>query len=373
MQEPAQHVSPIKNWKQLLVVVVLAFAVPIAIAVIISQWVTGRSQGTNESDEDVLRRIMPVGEVQLAAGAGPKVALTGEAVYNQVCKNCHEAGVAGAPKFGDKAAWGKVIAQGQEVAVGHALSGIRAMPAKGGNPDLDNGDVERAVVFMANRGGANWKEPAALAPVAVSTSSERTGEEVVEAVCGKCHRTGEHGAPKIGDRDAWRQRAKTGYKLVLKSALRGHAGMPARGGMAELSDAEIGRAVEYMMNSGADKPVVAPAAGSAAAPAAATPEHDHATHMAAPASAPPAPASAGAAEGKKVYDTTCVVCHGAGIAGAPKVGDKAAWAPRIAQGVNVLFTHAQNGLNAMPARGGNKELSDAQLRAAIDYMVAASK
>jgi len=96
-----------------------------------------------------------------------------------------------------------------------------------------------------------------------------------------------------------------------------------------------------------------------------------ATASATSAAAPAAAASAG--EGKKVYDTTCAVCHGAGIAGAPKFGDKAQWAPRIAQGVNVLFAHAQNGFNAMPARGGNKALTDAQLRAAIDYMVAASK
>ncbi len=81
----------------------------------------------------------------------------------------------------------------------------------------------------------------------------------------------------------------------------------------------------------------------------------------------------GAGEGKKVYDATCAVCHGAGLAGAPKFGDKAQWAPRIAQGADVLFDHAQNGFKAMPPKGGNKALTDAQLRAAIDYMVAASK
>src|SRR5580765_3653684 len=129
MQEHSKHVSPIKNWKQLAVVVVLAFAVPIAVAVIISQWVTGGMKGANETDDDVIRRIMPVGEVQLAAAPGPKAARSGEDVYNQVCKNCHETGIAGAPKLGDKTAWAKVIAQGQSVAVGHAQNGIRAMPA----------------------------------------------------------------------------------------------------------------------------------------------------------------------------------------------------------------------------------------------------
>jgi cytochrome c5 len=368
MQEHAKHVSPIKNWKQLVVVVVLGFAVPIAVAVIISQWVTGGMKGANETDEDVIRRIMPVGEVQLAAAMGPKAARSGEDVYNQVCKNCHEGGLAGAPKFGDKAAWAKVIAQGQSVAVGHAQNGIRAMPAKGGNPDLDNTEVERAVVFMANRSGATWKEPALPA---ARTMPDRTGEQVVQLVCSKCHATGVNGAPRIGDRDQWRGRVQSGYAFVLDSALRGHAGMPARGGMAELSDAEVGRAVEYMMNAGAAKMVMNVPA-STVPPVAS--DRDRVTQVAAtPAASPAPPASAGATEGKKVYDATCAVCHGAGLAGAPKFGDKTQWAPRIAQGVNVLVAHAQNGLNAMPPRGGNKALTDAQLRAAIDYMVAASK
>ena len=124
MQEHDQHVSPIKNWKQLVVVVVLAFAVPIALAVIISQWVTGGMRGANEPDTDVVKRILPVGQVQLALPAGPKVAKSGEEVYNQVCKNCHENGLAGAHKFGDKAAWAKVIAQGPE-------PHIRARAARG--------------------------------------------------------------------------------------------------------------------------------------------------------------------------------------------------------------------------------------------------
>ncbi len=375
MQEHDQHVSPIKNWKQLVVVVVLAFAVPIAVAVIISQWVTGSMRGATEPDTDVINRIRPIGSVELASTA-PKVAKTGEEVYTQVCRNCHENGIAGSPKFGDKVAWGKVIKQGQAVVVGHALSGIRGMPAKGGNPDLDNVEVERAVVYMANRGGASWKEPVVAAAGAATGGPDRTGAEVVAATCGNCHTNGTNGAPKIGDRAAWRERAKNGYDKVLQSALRGHAGMPARGGMAELSDVEIKRAVEYMMNSGADAPIVPAAQAAAPETAAAAPAaaaaHDHASHMAdaAPAAAP---ASAGAAEGKKIYESTCVVCHGAGIAGAPKFGDKAQWAPRVAQGINVLFAHAKNGFNAMPPRGGNASLTDAQLRAAIDYIVAAAK
>jgi cytochrome c oxidase subunit 2 len=86
-----------------------------------------------------------------------------------------------------------------------------------------------------------------------------------------------------------------------------------------------------------------------------------------------APAKAGAADGKGTYDTTCVACHGTGAAGAPKLGDKAAWAPRIAQGKNTLYDHALHGKGAMPPKGGNAALSDDAVKAAVDYMAAQAK
>lgn len=104
----------------------------------------------------------------------------------------------------------------------------------------------------------------------------------------------------------------------------------------------------------------------------------------APAEAPPAVAAAtpeagsvilaqGGDTGKKVYDKTCVACHLAGVAGAPKFGDKAMWAPRIAQGMDTLYTHSIKGFQGkagvMPPKGGNMALSDAEVKAAVDYMV----
>ena len=99
----------------------------------------------------------------------------------------------------------------------------------------------------------------------------------------------------------------------------------------------------------------------------------------APAAAPAtkgsaaAPAASGKVDGKKVYDTTCVVCHSVGVAGSPKFGDKPAWAPRLQTGMNALYTSALNGKNAMPPKGGNTSLSDAEVKAAVDYMTAAAK
>jgi cytochrome c5 len=99
----------------------------------------------------------------------------------------------------------------------------------------------------------------------------------------------------------------------------------------------------------------------------------------APAAAPAAPAAAGAktadaaGAGKAVYEKTCSVCHATGVAGAPKFGDKAAWAPRLQAGKDALHASALKGKGAMPPKGGNPALSDAEVAAAVDYMAAAAK
>lgn len=96
----------------------------------------------------------------------------------------------------------------------------------------------------------------------------------------------------------------------------------------------------------------------------------------APAAAAPKPASAGkpaAADGKAVYSQTCVACHQVSVAGSPPLGDKAAWAPRIKQGMDVLMQSVLKGKGAMPPKGGNAALTEAQVRAAIEFMVSQSK
>jgi cytochrome c5 len=111
---------------------------------------------------------------------------------------------------------------------------------------------------------------AAVAPLALAQSADRSGKQVVDAQCGKCHAKGEGGAPKIGDREAWTPRLKNGMDSAVRSAIRGHRGMPARGGMASLTDGEVRAAITYMFNpaGAASKPKPA-----AAAPAARDPTH----------------------------------------------------------------------------------------------------
>jgi cytochrome c5 len=160
-----EHTSFIKTPKQLVVVVLLAFGVPIALIVLLSQLVTGVRPGvTDDTEAGVLNRIKPVGEVTLADASAPKGNLTGEQVYQTVCKTCHEAGLAGAPKVGDKAAWAPRIKQGVDQLYAHAIKGtVKGMPAKGGNADLADVEVQRGVVYLANRSGASFKEPPAPA------------------------------------------------------------------------------------------------------------------------------------------------------------------------------------------------------------------
>ena len=95
--------------------------------------------------------------------------------------------------------------------------------------------------------------------------------------------------------------------------------------------------------------------------------------MAIPTALPPGTVVAKPAGGKGVYEAGCNACHSAGIAGAPKSGDKAAWAPRIAKGNAALYDHAIKGIGAMPAKGGNSSLADADVKAAVDYMVSLNK
>jgi cytochrome c5 len=185
-------------------------------------------------------------------------ARSGKEVVDAVCAACHGTGSQGAPKIGDAKAWSARASQGLGALTQHAIQGIRQMPAHGGSPFVTDFEIARAVTYMVNQSGGSWAEPIdkTAAPVA------RTGEQVVQAQCGKCHLTGEGGAPRVGDRAAWTPRLSYGLEAAVRSAIKGHGGMPARGGLADLTDAEVRSAVIYMFN---------PASAAAKEPAAPVP------------------------------------------------------------------------------------------------------
>jgi cytochrome c5 len=212
----------------------------------------------------------------------------------------------------------------------------------------------------------------------------KSGEEVFKAQCTTCHAQGVAGAPKVGDPPAWAPRIATGFDALVQSAVKGKGAMPPQVG-GEFEETEIARGVAYMANTagakfaepkapaGAATTAAAPASAAVqtAAPAAPAPAAPAATTAAAPAPAP-AQAAAGGAGGEALYKQSCVACHAAGVAGAPKLGDKAAWAPRVQQGLPALVQSAIKGKGAMPPKGGSNA-SEPELRAAVEYMVNASK
>lgn len=261
-----------------LIAIALAAAIVLPVGGYFVAKLLGGKPADDLGEEAVLRRIQPMAQIALAAssGAGGGAPKSSEEIYKSVCSACHDAGVAGAPKLGDKAAWAPRYAVGLEKLAASGIHGKGAMPPKGG-ADIPDADFARVVAWLANKAGAGFKEPA---------------------------------APKSA------------------------APAPATA-------------------SAAPAPAVA-STPAAPAPAAAT-------------------LAADAGKGKKVYDSACVACHASGVAGAPKFGDKAAWAPRLATGLDALTASAIKGKGAMPPKGGNASIPDADIRAAVEYMTAAAK
>ena len=151
-----------------------------------------------------------------------------------------------------------------------------------------------------------------------------------------------------------------GIIMTVQLAIGSYGSRPMKGNPT-MSDKAVAQRVAPVAQVSVD-PNAAPAA-PAAQPAAA------------PVAAAPAAAKAADAgnAGKATYDSACTACHTAGVAGAPKHGDKAAWAPRLAQGTAALYNSALKGKGAMPAKGGNATLSDDAVKAAVDYMLASAK
>ena len=128
--------------------------VGVAIIITLAYMVTANTKRADE--EDINARIHPVAKVELAAAGAAAGNRTGEQMVQAACFACHGTGAAGAPKIGDKAAWGPRIAKGLDGLMKSATNGIRAMPARGGS-DATDAELARAIAFMANQSGASFK------------------------------------------------------------------------------------------------------------------------------------------------------------------------------------------------------------------------
>lgn len=168
------HEGPIKTSKQLIATVVASFVIPIVVIILLVNYVDMGARtaagSTGLQAEAVALRLQPIGKVTVRDPSVPTVLRTGQQVFAGQCSACHANGVAGAPKVGDAAAWGPRIKTGYEALLNSALKGKNAMGAQGGG-EYNDTEVGRAVVYMANQGGAKFDEPKAPAPAASAASA----------------------------------------------------------------------------------------------------------------------------------------------------------------------------------------------------------
>jgi cytochrome c5 len=251
-----QHSSFVKTPQQLIVVILMAFLVPIIGIVLLVQLVVSQpgADPAALTPEAVAARIKPVGRVEFgAAGGAAPGARSGEDIVKAVCATCHQAGVANAPKLGDAKEWAPRIKQGLNAMVQAVIKGKGAMPPKAGDASLTDDEIRRSVVTMANQAGAKFKQPAAQKPQAAAAAAPAKpgavdGKAVYDKVCVACHQQSVAGSPPLGDKAAWAPRIQTGIDAMVQSVTKGKGAMPPKAGNPALSEAEIRAAVEFMVS-----------------------------------------------------------------------------------------------------------------------------
>ena len=174
----------------------------------------------------------------------------------------------------------------------------------------------------------------------------KTGKKVYQKYCSVCHATGAAGAPKLGDTPVWLTRLKIGKNLVYEHAIQGFNSMPAKGTCTGCSDEAVKAAVDYLINT--------KQAGTSS-------------------NIPVQETTLSLNVGKNIYQNHCAVCHSLGTINTPQLGDKTAWKPLIAKGLDVLFINTIRGYKTMPAKGNCNTCSNAELEASVKYMVEESK
>lgn len=255
---------------------------------------TSSAYASDAARDAMAERLAPVGQLCLqgqdcGTAAAPAAAsnggdsIDGAGIYNRICMACHETGAAGAPVRGDEAAWAERTEQGFATLLEHSINGIGAMPARGGNPNLSDEEMEASTAYLLEPvmdvpelGGSD--EAASDDVAAAEAVDETVSEEVAEADvaadeeavasaedasnggsgldgealyastgCVACHAAGVAGAPLIGDADDWGPRIDKGIDELYASVFNGLGVMPPRGG-SSASDEEIMAVVDYMVS-----------------------------------------------------------------------------------------------------------------------------
>ena len=258
-----QHESFIKTPQQLIVVILLAFVVPIVGILMVVQLVLSRPGADPQAmtPEAVSARLQPVARLEIGGAGAAAGARNAADIVKGTCAACHQTGAANAPKLGDAAAWAPRIKTGVNAMVQSVIKGKGAMPPKAGDASLTENEIHNAVVLMANQAGAKFKEKPAAAPAQQQAAASQPqsasqpqakpaaaaeGKAVYDKLCFACHQQSVAGSPKLGDKDAWAPRLKQGTDTLVQSVIKGKGAMPPKAGNPSLSDAEIRAAVEFM-------------------------------------------------------------------------------------------------------------------------------
>jgi cytochrome c5 len=261
-----QHESFIKTPQQLVVVILLAFLVPIIGIILVVQLVLSRPGADPNAltPEAVNARIQPVARVELGAPSAAPGARAAADIVKNTCAACHQTGAANAPKLGNAGEWAPRIKTGINAMVQSVIKGKGAMPPKAGDPSLTDNEIHNAVVLMANQAGGKFKEKPAAAPAkqeaaaaqqaaapaqqAAASPQKADGKAVYDKVCFACHQVSVANSPKLGDQAAWAPRIKTGMDSLVQSVIKGKGAMPPKAGNPALSEQEIRAAVDFMVS-----------------------------------------------------------------------------------------------------------------------------
>lgn len=207
----------------------------------------GQDDPAPVSDQAAQTRVQAFGKSVAVDPNAPRIELTGEQVYTEICSGCHASGALASPKYKEGKDWGPRIAKGYDTLLLHALNGFNKMPARGGEPELSDLEVARGIVFMTNAAGAKF-EPTLKKEREPSAADLARGKVVYAENCAYCHDTGVTGAQKLNDTKAWAALMKEGRDYLYTAAIKGSFGGPAKGGNDKLSDADTIVAVDYMID-----------------------------------------------------------------------------------------------------------------------------
>ena len=295
--------------------------------------------------------LAPIGKVEVKEASAGAAARTGEEVYASGCGTCHDGGIAGAPKIDDKATWETRLSGGFTALVASAINGKGGMPARGGNPDNTDSEMELAVSHMIKKAGielvAKSAAGSAAAPAPVKTEEKM--------------------ATKTEEKPVAEPKAAVMEKTEEpKAAAMEKAEEPKAAAMEKTEEPKA----TVMENTEEPK---AAAMEKAEEPKAAAMEKTEEPKAAAMKKVEEPKAEIDLAAGEAIYKDSCFACHDHGVAGSPKTGDKEAWVARLEKGNGVLYKNAINGIGAMPAKGGNTSIADEDIKAAVAYMLSVSQ